>query len=91
MRIYAIRILVVILVILAVLLAAAAISLHQMYPMRVTGSESEGERRWIQGEKDRRKAQVVREELELLAAGGVDVSVIILLVAYARKRSLSSA
>lgn len=90
MRIYAMRLLVVILVILAILLIAAAVSLHQMYPMRLTGTESENERRWIREEDNRRKAELIREEIGFLVAAGVDVFAIILLVAYARRRRLSS-
>jgi hypothetical protein len=89
-RIYAIRALVVILVILAILLIAAAVSLHQMYPMRLTGTESENERRWIREEENRRKAELMREETGLLVVAGVDVFAIILLVAYARRRRVGS-
>jgi hypothetical protein len=90
MRLYAIRTLTVILVILAILLVGAAVSLRQMYPMRPTGRESENERRWIREEEDRRKVELIHEEMGFLAAAGVDVFVIILLVAYARRKRLSS-
>jgi len=90
MRIWAIRALIVTLVILAILLAGAAVFLRQMYPMRFAGTESENERRWIREEEDRRKAELIREEMGFLVATGVDVFAIILLVAYARRKKLSS-
>jgi hypothetical protein len=90
MRVYAIRLLVVILAILAILLIAAAVSLHQMYPMKLTGAESENERRWIREEENRRKGGLVREEVGFLVAAGVDVFAILVLIAYARRRRLSS-
>jgi hypothetical protein len=90
MRLYAIRTLTVVLVILAILLVGAAVSLRQMYPMRPTGRESENERRWIREEEDRRKVELIHEEMGFLAAAGVDVFAIILLVAYTRRKRLRS-
>jgi phosphatidylglycerophosphate synthase len=90
MRVWEIRALIVILVILAILLAGAAVFLRQMYPMRLAGTESENERRWIREEEDRRKAELIHEEMGLLVAAGVDVFAIILLFAYARRKRLSS-
>lgn len=90
MRIYAIRLLAVTMAILAIFLAGAAITLHQMYPMRLTSAKSEDERRWIKEEESRRKAGLIREEIGFLVAAGLDVGDIILLIAWDRRRVLSS-
>jgi len=89
MQNWVIRLLIVFAAILGILLIVAAVFLHHMYPMRATDKESVEERRWIHEEESRRKTELVRDEIGLLAAAGLDVAAMILLFSYDRRRRLS--
>jgi len=69
MHTYGIRLLMVFMAILAIFLTAAAISLHQMYPMRATGTLSAEEQRWVNEEENRRQGELIRDEIRLARGG----------------------
>jgi hypothetical protein len=72
--------------IVAVLLIGAAISLHQMYPMRIANATSEEDRSWIEQERERRRRELIGEKIGILAAAGIDVAGIILVIAFYKRR-----
>jgi hypothetical protein len=86
MRVPSLRLLVVAMAIVAVLLVGAAISLHQMYPMRIADAKSEEDRRWMEMERDRRSRELLGNRIGILAAAGIDVAGIILVIAFDRRR-----
>jgi hypothetical protein len=90
MRIYALRFLIAIMALIAILLIAAGISLHQMHLIRATGSESADDRRWLEQETDRRRREVAWGKIGFLATAGLDLTGIALLVAWERRKRLSS-
>jgi len=89
MHTYGIRLLMVFMAILAIFLTAAAISLHQMYPMRATGTLSAEEQRWVNEEENRRQGELIRDEIGLLAAAGLDVAAMIVLFSHDTRRRLN--
>lgn len=90
MQINAVRLVVAIMVLVAILLIASAISLHQMHPMRITGTESEPDRRWLEEEAQRRQRELAWGKMGFLVAAGVDLTGIALLLAWDRRRRLNS-
>jgi hypothetical protein len=88
MRNRSLRLLGVAMAMVATLLISAAISLHQIYPIKITNAKSEEDRRWIEQERERRRRELASERISILAAAGVDVAGIILVIAFDKRRQM---